>query len=752
VDKQTSLEKQRNCVAIQAAQHAQAAPAKESGFLQYWPTLLAYKWIILLTVLIVTVFSAISAYRTIPIYEAAGTIALNRDPDITGFRKNNDAVGEDVDYDLSTALDTQVKILQSDKLALAVIKNLQLYREPAFGGYSRSNVDPNKLDPTFESGLLGAFHGSMRVSVIPHTRLIQLEFFSSDSKLAARVVNTLISTYIEENYRNRFESTMQTTDWLSKQLADLQLKVETSEEKLVQYQREHEIIGDEKQNITLSKLGDLNQQLTSVQGERILKEARYRAMQAGSPELVAEAQISSSLAKLHEQENAVQAQIDQLSTEYGESHPKMIALNQQLQEIHKMREEENARVAERVKNEYLAAVEHESLLQKAFDEQKRQANQLNESSIEYALLKRDADSNRQLYENLQQKLKEAGISSGVKSSSVQVVDMARVPLAPSFPNRPHTIMVGFFAGLIGGVMLAFVLDALDSKIRTPEQASEIAGLAVLGIIPANAKPAGFYGQRKPRLLPSGTPAENEVIALSRPRSSIAESYRALRTSILLSSPERPPKVVMVTSSLPQEGKTQTSVNVAVTLAQKGARVLLIDCDLRRPSIHKRFHLVGGERGLSTVLTGSSDLESAKVAVPENSNLFVLPAGSLPPDPAELLGSAAMERLLQQCREQFDHVVIDTPPVLSVTDAVALSSQVDSVLLVIRSSKTTKGALRRACELLGHVHARVMGCVMNAVDVYSLDSYYHRFYYYGASQSGYDLYHGADEVDPEAVET
>jgi capsular exopolysaccharide synthesis family protein len=745
VEAQESRVKRDSIATSGDVQDHSLAPAKDSGLLQYWPTLLAYKRTILITTLIATVLSAISAYRTIPIYEAAGRIALNRDPDILGFRKNSDAVSEDVDYDLATALDTQVKVLQSDKLALAAIRNLQLFREPAFAGSPRPDTDPGALEPSDESALLGSFHGAMRVSVVPHTRIIELRFASSDPKLAAKAVNTVISAYIEENYHNRFESTMETTNWLGKQLADLQLKVETSQEKLIQYQKEHQIIGDEKQNTTLAKLDELNRQLASVQGERIWKESRYRALESTSPEFLADAATAASAAKLHDQEDSIKAQIDLLSAQYGESHPKMIELNQQLRSIRRMLDEEDARAAEKIKSEYVSALQHEKLLQAAFENQKREANRLNESSIEYALLKRDADSNRQLYENLQQKLKEAGISAGIKSSSVEVVDLARVPLAPSYPNRSHSIMVGLFAGLIAGILLAFVLDAINNTVRTPEQISELAGLAVLGIIPSSTKPAGFYGRRKSRLsLANSAPDESMVIALNHPQSGIAESYRALRTSILLSSPGGPPRILMVTSPLPREGKTMTSVNTAVALVQKGARVLVIDGDLRRPMIHTCFRLPA-ERGLSTILTGASDLDSTEVAVSEIANLHVLPAGPLPPNPAELLGSSAMERLLRQCQQKFDHIIIDTPPVLSVTDAVALSTQVDSVLLVVHSSKTTKSALRQACDLLQHVHARVMGCVMNAVDVDSLHSYYHSYYYYGAERSGYDLYHAQGET-------
>jgi len=288
-----------------------------------------------------------------------------------------------------------------------------------------------------------------------------------------------------------------------------------------------------------------------------------------------------------------------------------------------------------------------------------------------------------------------------------------------------------------------VLEALDNTVRTPEQAQTLAGIPALGIIPASPHVLPTRGRRKP--LPElidGAERTLELVTFRKPKSEISESYRALRTSILLSSLGHPPKVILVTSALPQEGKTTTSVNTAVVLAQKGARVLLVDADLRRPSIHKLFQM-RPKAGLSTVLTGSSTPEETITAAPNLPTLFLLPAGPAPPHPAELLGSNLMKELIVQWRSQYDHVIIDSPPALSVTDAVLLSVDVDSVLLVVRSGDTTKAALRRSRELLAQVNARVMGIVVNAVDVNSPD-YYH-YYYYGSKYGGYGRYHEEPSV-------
>jgi capsular exopolysaccharide synthesis family protein len=335
-----------------------------------------------------------------------------------------------------------------------------------------------------------------------------------------------------------------------------------------------------------------------------------------------------------------------------------------------------------------------------------------------------------------QKLKEASVSAGLKSSNIRVVDVARVPLAPARPDKRRNILLALAMGVLGGVVLAFLFEAVDNTVRTPEQAQALSNLPALGIIPASQN--AMLRSRSQRSLPgkSGTRESVELVTYRRPKSDISESYRALRTAILLSASGSPPRVMLITSALPQEGKTTTSINTAVTLAQKGARVLLVDADLRRPSIHKVFN-IKPKVGLSTVLTGASQLEYTITHVPQLPNLFLLPAGPPPPHPAELLGSNLMKQLILQWRKEYDHVIFDTPPALSVTDSILLSVDMDAVILVIRSGNTTKAALRRTRELLTQVNARVLGVVVNAVDVDSPD-YYH-YYYYGSKYGGYGRY-------------
>jgi len=718
-------------------------PPQDNGLLQYWPVLRKHRWTIVATMIIVVTLATIITMRTTPIYEAVGRIAVGHENnDVLGFKDGAQSFATDDDFDYTVALDTQLKILQSDAIALATARALQLDKTPAFSSSSANPNDPlptPTADPKQEAALMAFVQNGLKLSIVPKTRIVEIRFSNPDPQMAAKVVNTLVNVYVEQNFKTKFESAMQTSDWLSKQLSDLQLKVETSQEKLVQYQKEHGILGiDEKQNIVTEKLDELNRELTAAEADRIQKESRYRLASSGNPELIGNGDANSLLPALRKQEEDLKTQIAQAEVQLGPAHPHIRELNSQLRQVQASEKQEIDKLGGRIKTDFQAASQREGMLRAALEEQKTAANKLNENAIEYTLLKRDVETNRTLYEGLLQKLKEASVSAGLKSSNIRVVDVARVPLSPSRPDKRRNILLALAMGLLGGVMLAFLLEAVDNTVRTPEQAQALSNLPALGIIPASSN--SMIRARAPQNSLAGKTVGGretvELVTYRRPKSDISESYRALRTAILLSASGSPPRVMLVTSALPQEGKTTTSINTAVTLAQKGARVLLIDADLRRPSIHKIFN-IKPKVGLSTVLTGSSTPENTITHVPQLPNLYLLPAGPPPPHPAELLGSNLMKHLILQWREQYDHVIFDTPPALSVTDSILLSVDMDAVVLVIRSGNTTKAALRRTRELLGQVNARVLGVVVNAVDVDSPD-YYH-YYYYGSKVGGYGRY-------------
>jgi succinoglycan biosynthesis transport protein ExoP len=732
---------------------------EQNQFLDYWRILSKRKWTVLATVAIVFAISLINALKTIPLYQATSKVAISpENPNVLGFKDQQSSFSPG-DFDFDAALETEVAIFRSDALAMKVIEDTHLDRDTRFvgvgnvspaggGGIGESRMEP---DPAKASGLLGAFRGGLTVQLVPNSRLLQISYTHSDPRLATEIVNNLVKTFIEENFRTKYESVTQTSEWLSNELADLQRKVETSQEKLVRYQKDHSILGiDEKQNIVTEKLGELNRELTAAQSDRIQKESIYKFATSGDPALFAKISPDSSsnlLAKLQERESDLGSQYAQTTTQFGSGYPRVTELANQLKQVRAQIETEEKKMQEKLRNDYLAALQREQLLTSTFELQKQEANRLNESAIEYSALKRDADSNRELYDGLLRRLKEAGVSAGLRSSNVRMVDVARIPTSPIAPNIPRSLVLGFLLGVAGGVGLAFVLESLDRTVRSMEEVNAVSTLPALGIIPLQLSSNGSLRKRLKGVSAVGRELESALIAYVRPKSEAAEAYRALRTSILLAFFGAPPKIILITSALPQEGKTTISANSAVVLAQRGGRVLLVDADLRRPGVSKLFGL-RPRGGLSTLISGVENFEDVVVPSAEVPNLWVLPAGPIPPHPAELLSSEAMKGLLSRWRNEFDHIIIDSPPCLSVTDAVVLSRDVDQVILVVRSGQTTKQALRRASEVLMQVNARIMGIVLNALNLRSADGYYN--YSYGGHYSR--RYYNEDSSQDEVATT
>jgi len=687
----------------------------EPTIADYLRILLKRKWTVVATLAIVLALAALMTARATRLYEAVGRISINpADADVLNLKDGTNPGDE------TRELDTQVRILQSDVIALEAAKRIR--RNPG-------QLEGKALTSQGEAELIGSFRSGLTVLPVPDTRIIEIRYTHPDPQYAAEAANVVAAVFIDQNFKTKYDSTMRASEWLSKQIAEMQMKVEAADQKLVEYQKAHGIVGgDEKTNITIDKLDDLNKQLTAAEAERIQKQAVHEQAKSGDRRVLANTAPNPLVEKLRSEEADLQRQLAQLTTQFGPSYPKVAELNNQLKQVQSAIEIETGKIQGKLETEYLAALARERMLRSAFEKQKAEANVLNEKAIQYMLLKRDADSNRQIYEGMLGKQKEALVTAGLRSNTIRIVDPARAPVLPSHPNVPRNIFIGLLLGLSAGIMLAFVQEMLDNTVKTPEEVQYLTALPPLGMIPLNkrlsekaSKPAASSALARKESWREAV----ELVAHSRPKSEIAEAYRALRTSILLSNIGAPPKCILVTSALPQEGKTTTSINTAIVLAQKGAKVLLVDADMRRPSIHNKLSL-RARGGLSTLLTGSDSLGSVLVNSTEVPNLHVLPAGPPPPHPAELLGSQVMKDFLREWREKFDHVIIDSPPCLSVTDAVLLSVEADAVALVLRSGHTPKEAIRRARNLLFQVKAKVLGVVVNAVDLHSPDMYYYSY--------------------------
>jgi capsular exopolysaccharide synthesis family protein len=672
--------------------------------------------------LVVVVIVVTASLLMKPQYEAVGQVVFHRENDsgVLGFKGVDASLVEDPED--RAAIDTQIGILETDALAMLVINDLHLDKNPKFAG--RAGQSGN------EDRLVESFHKNLKISKVKGTRLIEIRFRSTDPKLAADAVNQLASAYLDQYYKSQIQASTQISDFLASQLKELQAKVEESRQKLIDYQKENGIFGlDEKQNIVTAKLDDLNRELTAAEGDRVQKEVNYRLARSGQPELIAKLEPDNLVTKLRGQQADLENQMAQASVQLGAAHPKIVELSKQIAQARQSVEAEIRRVAEQITYGYKSALGREQMLRHALEAQKQTADKLNANVIQSDILKHEFETNRKLYEDLLQKQKEVSISASLKSSNIWIVDPARPPRLPAEPNIPRNLALSLLFGMFGGVLVAFGLTKMNEKIISLEQAEIVSPLPSLGVVPllgpknkngASAQLNDVYGSVKP-----------ELVSSLRPMSLAAESYKAIVTSILLSHRAHP-AVILVTSALPGEGKTTVSTNLAIALARLRRRVLLVDTDLRRPSVHRAMRL-SAITGLGALLRKPAALDEVVVSCPDVPNLFVLPAGPINlSEDTELLVSSFKD-LVDRWRIQFDHIIIDTPPVLAMTDAVRMSVEADSVILVIRSGQIAKKEFLRAQDLLLKVNARLTGFVLNGTELDS--SEFHYFYgYYGRDQS------------------
>jgi capsular exopolysaccharide synthesis family protein len=576
-----------------------------------------------------------------------------------------------------------------------------------------------------ETALINQFLGKLKVEPIRNSRLVKVHFDSNYPELCAQVPNTLASNYIQQSVENRFIATEQVKEWLSKQLEDLKAKVERADETLQAFGLKHDIISlDEKENVTLQRLNELNESLTKAEADRMAKEALYKQAKDKNFDVLPSILENKLVMDLKQAHIQLEAQYMKLSGTFKPDYPEMVRLKNQMEALQKRMDFEIGRIVGGIRNDYELGLRRETLLRHAFDQQKAKVMEMKEQSIQYNILKREADTNRELYKGLLQRMKEAGVSAGLTVSNIQVVDQAEIPTRPYKPNRQLNLLLAAVVGLFLGVGLAFFFEYLDNTVKTPEDVEQLIRLPSFGMVPE-------ISYERKRRLEKGASYPVELITHGHPKSMLSEAYRNIRTSILLSFSEKPPKKIVITSPNPSEGKTTTVINTAVALSQTGAKVLIIDGDMRHPRIHKIFNQENGA-GLSNFLSGNAPLDSIikQTHVP---TLYYIPCGPIPPNPSELVGSNLFKEMIKVLGNKFDHVVLDSPPALGFADSTILSTCVDGVVLVVLGGKTPRETLQRAKEILHQVNAKILGVVVNRVDIRRSDYgyyYYRHHYYYG----------------------
>ncbi len=685
-----------------------------------------HRLMILAVVTVMFSVVAVVTYRIQPVYEAGARIEINGEtPDLSNLRELFMQMPSTDDY-----IQTQVRILQSDDLAMQTIRSLRLYEDPQFAVRPAGSNANAPFTSAEELRLISAFHQRLTVGVVHNSRLVEVKFESTVPKEAADAVNTLSDLYVENNFRKKYESAMQASDWMANQLRELKVKMEQSHEALIKYERENQLFAlDQGQNVTVAKLADLNKELTEAEADRMAKESQYQLVATQRLDDLTAVMQNPMIQQLENQRSQAANNLAEERATLGPKHPKVLQTERQLQEIDSQLDSQKQAVAARIQSDYRAALNHEQLLRRAFDQQKNEANTLNSKLVEYSLLRRDYETNQQLYEGLLQRLKEAGISSGLRSSNIHVVDRARPPVLPIRPRKSLNLMLSLIVGLALGCALALFNEYLDNSVKIPEDVEQLVNQPVLGIIPAVSSVAA-YPRRKPLPRPAAaSSATSELTTVSQPQSVVSEAYRALRTSILLSTSRHAPQLILISSGQPREGKTTTALNLAITLAQRGDRVVLIDTDLRRPRIHRSFQM-SNDRGLSTFLTSQAAAEELARPVRQVPNLFVITSGPTPPNPAELLSSEPLEVLFAELRRHFDFIILDSPPAITVADSLILAAHADGVMLVVHGGVTTRETLRHTTKLMNSVNARLLGVVLNNVDVRSVDYKYYYSNYYG----------------------
>lgn len=590
---------------------------------------------------------------------------------------------------------------------------------------------------------------------VKETRLIDVAFRHTDPVIAAKVVNAIADTFSLSNLERKTESNSSTSDFLQKRIAELQAEIRKGDEKLVNYSREHDLLTlDKDQNTIVDRLARLNSDLIKAENERHSAEADYHAaMVPGAANALAE---NSNAKRFIDEASIKLAEMRQkraeLLVENTEEWPEVKQVNEQIAELEKAIEDASARAGNVVitnyATKYRQTLANEAAIRKDFTEQRSKTLNMNEAAINYKIIQQEIETNKGLLDGLLQGAKENDVKLAGTPNNIFVVDYAIAPDEAVAPSRLMSVIAALVLSLAFGAGLALFLEYLDDTVRSTDDVENLLRLPALAVIPS------IEGSKGRRLLAASTSDSNgngdgrsELLIRADSRSSLAEAYRQLRTSVLLSTAGHAPKTLLVTSSVPSEGKTTTAVNTAISLSQTGARVLVVDGDMRRPRLHNIFE-IENRQGLSSIL--SSEMNEAEtlsmITQHEEGNLFLLTSGPVPPNPAELIGSDQMRRLIGTLEDNFTHIVIDSPPIASFTDGVLIAAMVDGVLLVVHAGKSSRGIVRRSSQLLQEVGAKIFGVVLNNANLRSQDGYYYYQSYYHQS------YYKGDQRDSDHVAT
>ena len=700
---------------------AQQEPEPEEPavpFSHYLWILKRQRWKILAFVLTCVLATFVVAKRLTPIYESIATIDVDR-------QTPSGIIGQDsvrmASNDADQFLATQMDLIKSDSVLRPVVQKFHL-RELERDQFEDGLQIPDRPAADREDAPVSLKR--LEVTRPPNTYLLRIGFRSTNPRLAADVANAIANSYLDHSYNIRFQSTSGVSHFMEKQMEDLRAKMERSSAALAQFEKELNVIDPEqKTSILSSRLIQLNTEFTSAQGERVRKEAAYNSMQSGSMDAAMISTQGDALKKLTEQSNEARQRFHEAQTHYGPSHPEYKKAASQVEELSRQLEETRSSIQERIQIEYRQAVERESMLKTAVNQTKAEFDSLNARSFDYQSLKQEADGDKKLYDELFRKIKEAGINAGFQNSSVRLADTARPALKPVFPNLNIFLAVAFLASSFLSIAAAIISDSLDKTIRDPEQVARVLKTEVIGTLPSMKT---WRNRLNPVSSVSMDLARIDAGAADHKLSGYEEAIRTLRNSILLADFDRRLRSVLITSASPAEGKTTVAAHLAAAHAEQHHKTLLIDCDLRRPSLHRLFQLDTGA-GLSSVLTHSLPWDEAIVKGVNKGDLDLLAAGPPSRRAADLLGKN-LPQILEEASARYDLIILDAPPLLGFPEPLQMAANVDGVVIVTRAGQTNRKAVASVLATLSRLRANVIGMVLNDVKRDTGEGYYYYNYY------------------------
>ena len=693
-----------------------------------------------------------------PIYQARASIEVqDLNADFLNIRQTtpvNETSGATTSL---TDIQTQIKILQSETLTERTLDRLKVKKpgdvvDPTRVNAWRKALNLDEGNTESERGqALNMAAKTLKVRAAGQTRIIEILSDSPDPKQAADFNNTLTNEYIEQNMEARWKMSERTGVWLTRQIDDMRVRLERSEDALQGYARKAGLLfTSDKNSVAEDKLRQLQQELGKAQGERVSRQSRYELAMRASPESLPDVLNDVSLRDYQVKLTDLRRQRSELITVYTANQTKVRRVDAEIETLEAALQRERGAIVKRIKNEYDEAVQREKLLTTEYATVIKLVTDQSEKSIQYNILKREVDSNRQLYDSMLQKMKEASVASAMRASNVRVVDAAKVPKRPYKPNIPTNAGLGLLSGIFLGISFIVMRERANRTIQEPGDAAFFMNVKELGAIPSEGgeprKP--FYNferksveERKAAVIADRSRVE--LVTWQRKPSVMAESFRGVLTSILFSGHNGTgPKVLLLTSAGPKEGKTTSICNLGIALTEVRKKVLLIDADMRRPRLHEVFNL-SNERGLSQILKdGEMDAEALEGVIQETMipGLFVFPSGAATSSAANLLHSPAMERLLKQVSEEFDMVLIDSPPMLQIPDARVVARLVDGVVLVVRSGHTTRDAALAARQRFRDDNTEITGVILNDWNPKSSPNGYYG-YYNGYYYNTYRYYSG-----------